>query len=92
MATSLSADTVNANDAITYKVTFRGTGNLKLLKAPTINFPLDFEVYDPKESRDLNITENGMAGSVSFEYLIIPRYSGDYSFPLSYSRAHPFRL
>ena len=28
MATSLSADTVNANDAITYKVTFRGTGNL----------------------------------------------------------------
>lgn len=73
--------TVNANDAITYKVTFRGTGNLKLLKAPTINFPLDFEVYDPKESRDLNITENGMAGSVSFEYLIIPRYSGDYKIP-----------
>lgn len=81
MATSFSADTVNANDAITYKVTFRGTGNLKLLKAPTINFPLDFEVYDPKESRDLNITENGMAGSVSFEYLIIPRYSGDYKIP-----------
>ena len=81
MATSLSADTVNANDAITYKVTFRGTGNLKLLKAPTINFPLDFEVYDPKESRDLNITENGMAGSVSFDYLIIPRYSGDYKIP-----------
>ena len=81
MATSLTADTVNADDAITYKVTFRGTGNLKLLKAPTINFPLDFEVYDPKESRDLNITENGMAGSVSFEYLIIPRYSGDYKIP-----------
>ena len=81
MATSLSVDTVNANDAITYKVTFRGTGNLKLLKAPTINFPLDFEVYDPKESRDLNITENGTTGSVSFEYLIIPRYSGDYKIP-----------
>nr|WP_306448475.1 BatD family protein [Odoribacter splanchnicus] len=81
MATSFSADTVNANDAITYKVTFRGTGNLKLLKAPTINFPLDFEVYDPKESRDLNITENGTTGSVSFEYLIIPRYSGDYKIP-----------
>ena len=81
MATSLSADTVNANDAITYKVTFRVTGNLKLLKAPTINFPLDFEVYDPKESRDLNITENGTTGSVSFEYLIIPRYSGDYKIP-----------
>lgn len=81
MATSLSADTVNANDAITYKVTFRGTGNLKLLKAPTINFPLDFEVYDPKESRDLNITENGTTVVISFEYLSIPRYSGDYKIP-----------
>lgn len=81
IATSLSADTVNANEAITYKVTFRGTGNLKLLKAPTINFPLDFEVYDPKKSRDLNITGNGMTGSVSFEYLVIPRYSGDYKIP-----------
>lgn len=81
MSTSISADTVNANDAITYKVTFRGTGNLKLLKAPSINFPLDFEAYDPKESRELNVTERGTTGTVSFEYLIIPRYSGDYKIP-----------
>lgn len=81
MAVSLSADTVNANDALTYKVTFRGTGNLKLLRAPGVNFPLDFETYDPKESRDIRTTENGMSGTVSFEYLIIPRYSGDYKIP-----------
>lgn len=60
MSTSISADTVNANDAITYKVTFSGNGNLKLLKAPAISFPLDFESYDPKESRDIRTTENGM--------------------------------
>lgn len=81
MSVSLSADTVNANDALTYKVTFRGTGNLKLLRAPGVNFPLDFEAYDPKESRDIRTTENGMSGTVSFEYLIIPRYSGDYKIP-----------
>lgn len=81
MNTSLSADTVNANEAITYKVVFRGTGNLKLLRAPSVQFPLDFEAYDPKESRDVQIGENGMSGTVSFEYLIIPRYSGDYKIP-----------
>lgn len=81
MSTSLSADTVNANDALTYKVTFRGNGNLKLLHAPSINFPLDFETYDPKESKDIRTTENGMSGTVSFEYLLIPRYSGDYKIP-----------
>lgn len=81
MSTSLSADTVNANDAITYRVSFRGNGNLKLLRAPSISFPLDFESYDPKESRDIRTTENGMSGSVSFEYVIIPRYSGEYKIP-----------
>ncbi len=81
MSTSLSADTLNANDALTCKVTFSGSGNLKLLRAPEIGFPLDFEVYDPKETRDLRVTENGMTGTVTFEYLAIPRYSGDYQIP-----------
>lgn len=81
MSTSISADTVNANDAITYKVTFSGNGNLKLLKAPAISFPLDFESYDPKESRDIRTTENGMTGTVSFEYVVLPRYSGEYKIP-----------
>ena len=86
MTTSISADTVNANDAITYRVTFRGTGNLKLLSAPKLNFPLDFETYDPKESRDVQTGEMGMSGTVSFEYLVIPRYSGEYLIPaLRYS-------
>lgn len=81
MSTSVSADSVNANDAITYKVTFSGNGNLKLLRAPSVSFPLDFESFDPKESRDIRVTESGMLGNVSFEYVIIPRYSGDYKIP-----------
>ncbi|MEG0795404.1 MAG: BatD family protein [Odoribacter sp.] len=81
MSTSLSADSVNTNDALTYKITFRGSGNLKLLKAPVVDFPLDFEMYDPKESKDITTTANGMDGTVTFEYLTIPRYSGEYKIP-----------
>lgn len=86
MNTSLSADSVNANDAITYKVVFHGTGNLKLLEAPKINFPPDFEVYEPKVNKDIKSGVEGMSGTVSFEYLAIPRFAGDYEIPaLAYS-------
>ena len=81
MATYLSADTVNANDALTYKITFTGQGNLKLLQAPSLNFPLDFEVYEPKATKDIRTTEQGMIGTVSFEYVLIPRYAGEYQIP-----------
>lgn len=81
MSTSVSADTVNPNEAITYKVTFEGSGNLKLLRAPSVSFPLDFETYDPKEARNLRVTTEGMSGTVSFEYVILPRYSGEYKIP-----------
>lgn len=81
MCTSVSTDTLKANDAITYKIVFQGTGNLKLLEAPKMNFPPDFESYEPKVTKDINTGENGMTGTVTFEYLLIPRYAGDYTIP-----------
>ncbi|MDL2251312.1 BatD family protein [Odoribacter sp. OttesenSCG-928-J03] len=81
MKTSISTDTLKANEAITYKVTFSGNGNMKLLEAPLIQFPPDFETYEPKVSKNVKTDENGMNGTVTYEYLIIPRYSGDYTIP-----------
>ena len=81
MRTSVSTDTLKANDAITYKIVFQGTGNLKLLEAPKMNFPPDFESYEPKVTKDINTGENGMTGTVTVEYLLIPRYAGDYTIP-----------
>ena len=63
MRTSVSTDTLKANDAITYKIVFQGTGNLKLLEAPKMNFPPDFESYEPKVNKDINTGENGMTGT-----------------------------
>ena len=81
LSESLSSDTVRANDALTYRVTFRGSGNLKMLAAPKINFPVDFEVYDPKVSRNVRTERGTTTGSVTFEYLLIPRFAGDYTLP-----------
>ena len=70
---------VKANDPVTMKVTVSGNGNMRFVDAPRINFPPDFEVYDPKISTNLNALTT--AGSKTFEYLIIPRHGGTYKIP-----------
>ena len=77
---SVDKNTVEANDAINYKISFIGTGNLELLSEQKIDFPTDFEVYDPKV--DDRIFQGGLKRSVkTYEYLLIPRYEGKYEIP-----------
>ncbi len=72
--------TTNANEAINYKLTITGTGNIELIEPLDIQFPNDFEIYDPKISE--KIFEGGRKRSVkTFEYLLIPRYEGQYTIP-----------
>lgn len=73
--------TLKANDAITMKVRISGKGNLTLIKKPEIEFPADFEVYDPKIKDNITVNAGGVSGSREFEYLIIPRHAGDYNIP-----------
>lgn len=69
------------NEAITVRITVQGTGNLRLIEAPKVEFPKDFEVYDPKTTENLNPGNGGLSGSKTFEYLAIPRYPGQYTIP-----------
>ncbi|HPG73744.1 MAG TPA: BatD family protein, partial [Bacteroidales bacterium] len=74
----LSADSVRVNDAITLAVTINGAGNLKLIEAPPLTFPKEFEVYEPQISLNLSKTEGETRGSKTYEYTIIPRFPGNY--------------
>ena len=74
---SVNKDTLDVNDAINFKITISGSGNLKIASAPALNLSPDIEIYDPKTTDDI---KNG-AGSRSFEYLLIPRHYGDYTIP-----------
>ncbi len=78
-AATIDKTEVKANDPVTLKIVVSGNGNMKFVDAPRINFPPDFEVYDPKVSTSLNATTT--AGSKTFEYLIIPRHGGTYKIP-----------
>ncbi len=78
---SINANEINANEAITVTVKISGNGNLKLLQVPSLKFPTDFETYEPKVNNDLKNTAAGVVGSKTIEYLAIPRHSGDYEIP-----------
>lgn len=72
---------VEANDAINLTATVSGRGNLTLVNQPNIQFPADFDAYDPETKDRISVNGAGVRGARSFQYLIIPRYPGDYEIP-----------
>lgn len=83
MDASLDKKETKAHDAVTLKIKISGKGNLKLIDPPKIDFPPDFETYDPKVNANVTASMAGVSGNKTFEYLIIPRNAGEYKFSLS---------
>lgn len=80
-SSSISSEKVKTNEEITLKVNVKGIGNMKLAGAPVIEFPSEFEAYDPIITNKFSLKTNGFSGEKVFEYLITPRASGTYVIP-----------
>lgn len=79
ISSSIDKEQLKTNEAMTLKFTVSGRGNLKLMEKPNLVFPNDFEVYDPRVTDNITAAQNGVSGSRTFEYLIIPRNPGDFT-------------
>lgn len=66
------------NEPITLKIKISGNGNLKIIDAPVVKFPADFEQYDPKINDNTTVTASGISGNITYEFLAIPRNQGKY--------------
>jgi len=87
---SIDRASLKANEAASYRIKISGNGNLKLISAPKISFPPDFESYDPKITESIKSQSSGSTGYKIFEYPIIPRSSGDFTIPaLEFSFFNP---
>jgi hypothetical protein len=88
--TDIDRTEVGVNEAINLTVNISGKGNLELITLPPIEFPNDFETYDPKTKQDISVTPAGTKGSRTFEYVLIPRYAGEFKLkPVSFSYFDP---
>ena len=80
-SSKVSATEVEANQPITIIFKLQGSGNLKMLKNPVLQFPQDFEAYEPKTTNNFSVGESGLTGVKTIEYLVIPRHDGDFVIP-----------
>ncbi|MBQ0022984.1 MAG: protein BatD [Prevotellaceae bacterium] len=81
ITSNISSKEVDANEAVTLKLCVKGSGNMKLIATPNVDFPKDFETYDAKVNDKFELTRSGLAGSKEFEYLAVPRHPGEYTIP-----------
>lgn len=80
---SVKADknVLKANDAAQIKVEVKGSGNLKLFEIPKIITPAELEAYTPEHKEDVTTSLNGLRGSISDAYTVVPQFKGKYKIP-----------
>lgn len=81
LVASVDKTEVKENEAVNFKLTLSGSGNLHLIDKIEIDFPRDFEAYDPQLTDKTFTSKNGISGKKIFEHLLIPRFQGTYTIP-----------
>jgi len=76
ISANVDKQTVKTNEAISLNIKISGNGNVKMIPAPKVELPPDFEKYEPKVSEKIDRTENSVSGYKAYEYVLIPRHPG----------------
>ncbi|HLW33889.1 MAG TPA: BatD family protein [Aequorivita sp.] len=81
---------LNANESLQMDIKVSGKGNLKLFTLPVAKLPSSLEVYEPERQENITTTANGMQGTITESYTIVPQYKGTYPInPISFSFFDP---
>jgi oxygen tolerance protein BatD len=78
---SINKGVLKANDAAQIKVEISGKGNLKLFETPKITTPAELEVYTPEHKEQVVTSLNGLRGSITDTYTVVPQFKGKYKIP-----------
>ncbi len=73
-----SKTNLNATESLQATVQVSGNGNLKLFQLPKLTLPSSLEVYEPEHAENVRTDLNGMQGSISDDYTIVPQFKGKY--------------
>lgn len=75
----LVGNSFRTNDPATLFYTISGTGNIKYLKEPQIDFPTEFEQYTPKSDIQTSVSGNEVSGTMTVEYTFVPQSVGEFT-------------
>lgn len=78
---SLSRDSIETNESVTLTVKLTGKGNLNTLELPEVQLPAQIKVFGPTKDNRITPSSNGIRGSISNEYILVPHYGGTYKIP-----------
>ncbi len=81
MRATLDRNALKANETATLSIVLSGKGNIRLLDEPAVTFPSGVDHYDPTIDEDARAEDGTLAGSKTFEYLLVPRYAGKVTIP-----------
>lgn len=66
------------NEASSIIYTIEGTGNIKFLNTPMVDFPSEFEVYEPAIGNNARVSGSNMTGTETVEYTFVPQSVGKF--------------
>ncbi len=90
IASQIQNSQITTDDAVSIKVSFVGDGDIKRIATPPLNFPENFEVYDPRIIAENTIERNGrLIGRKEIEYLAVPKSPGNYTINPKFSYFDP---
>lgn len=75
----LNGSSFRTNEAASLTYTIKGTGNIKYLKEPSIDFPTEFEQYTPKTDISSKVSGSNVTGSMTVEYTFVPQSVGKFT-------------
>ena len=81
ISAQLNKKEAKTGEPINLRIVVSGSGNLKLLKAPIVNFPKSFDKYDVKVTDKTHLTTNGIEGNMIYDFLAVPQQIGKYDIP-----------
>lgn len=75
----LVGNNFRTNDPATLIYTIRGTGNIKYLKEPQIDFPTEFELYTPQSDIQAIVSGPNVMGTMTIDYTFVPQSVGKFT-------------
>lgn len=81
VSTDLSPKILRTNEAATYTYNISGTGNIKYLSAPDLDFGNNVEEFEPETENDATFNGSNMTGRFTATYTVVPQQIGEFTIP-----------